>query len=198
MATAIDICNIALGYLGLSPINSLSGNSENARICNLYYDLTRKELLEALNWSFAQRTELLTLTTDKVDGWKYVYGYPSNCLKIISIYPDGYENYDYLNPYDFVVLTNNSNNKIIATNCENARAKYTIDLSDTNLFSNLFIDALSLFLATKICMPLTSDQNKLGAMNSLFSHILSVASASSSSESNVKKIPEKSKYIDSR
>jgi hypothetical protein len=52
--TAVSICNMALGLLGADgTITALTDNTQNARICNLFYEPARQTLLRSHPWNFA-------------------------------------------------------------------------------------------------------------------------------------------------
>lgn len=114
MATAVGICNKALGMAGASnTILSLAEASPMAMACNSYYDDTRLEMTQAISWAFCRRQQRLALlgaeagTTENPDGasqiseygWKYTYAYPCDCLEPILIIPSS----------EGVIATNYSN-----------------------------------------------------------------------------------------
>ena len=85
----VDICNLALNFLGRGIIKSLSENTELARTCKLHYDRYRRILLKDYSWEFAERTMKLEPVEDfgdNVKGWDYVYRYPDDCLQVLKIY----------------------------------------------------------------------------------------------------------------
>jgi hypothetical protein len=52
--TNTDICNMALNHIGRESIASLHEETEAARTCKIHYDIQRRVLLRAYNWSFAK------------------------------------------------------------------------------------------------------------------------------------------------
>jgi hypothetical protein len=57
-----------------------------------------------------------------------------------------------------VVRSRGTNELGIATNLDHAWVKYTQDISDSSQFDETFVQALALYLAQKIVMPLTGDK----------------------------------------
>src|SRR5512146_1689119 len=84
--TDIQICNMALGHIGVTKfIAALTDRSNEANVCNLYYEQARDFVLEDLPWPFATRYISLGLVTDFTaltipHDWSYAYRYPSDCV----------------------------------------------------------------------------------------------------------------------
>ena len=56
----IEICNLALGRIGVEEINRMDEASQPARICTRYFDFTRQNVLRRFPWTFAtKRVQLL-------------------------------------------------------------------------------------------------------------------------------------------
>lgn len=114
MPSSVDICNLALSFLGDDAcVASIDPPEEStqAQICARQYPLAVLALLEMHDWSFATEKARLTplnygrRTTDRVwtycngrrdrdrlhttvadaHGWKHVYEVPSDCLRVISV-----------------------------------------------------------------------------------------------------------------
>lgn len=162
MTTDIDICNLALGSLGLEPITALAEEVKNARTCNLFYALIRDIYLQEHDWSFATKTIELVEIDPLPDGYArfaYGYEYPSDCLKARVIRDEGgFNNYPFI--IKDYVISGPANATIILTNLSEAFLEYTVTMptaADIFLFTSLFIEALSTKLASKIVWPLTKD-----------------------------------------
>lgn len=100
-----SICNQSLAAIGTrSTIVSLTEESPEAGIANLYYDQTVKELLRKYQWGWARRQKYMAVlraaqgTPLNPTGtlpqpplpWQYEYVYPSDCANAICILPIGY------------------------------------------------------------------------------------------------------------
>ena len=161
----LDICNLALGHLKCRKISSLSENSVEAVECNLYYEPSRREALKGHDWDFALVVKLIGLSsTYPTQGpnnlyaarWTYAYVAPANAVAVWHIYNEQTKNKTV--GEDFRQIYDDTNNQIIVlTNCADAYAEYTFDLSDTTLFSPDFVMAVSYILAGKMAPGLTGD-----------------------------------------
>lgn len=141
--TPLDICNLALSKLGESPISAIDANgSPAARQCYLHYHPTRREVLSAHRWTFAQKlTEITSSEPMDETMCEHIlhHSLPADCLRVLSV--------------------NQSNWTLRgrAIYCREKRIKllYTYDCEDTELFESLFIDAFATRLAFKMCISLT-------------------------------------------
>ena len=99
--SAVDICNMALAMVGGKMIRSLDEDNKRARLCNVFYPMTRDYLLARFDWPFARKIRVLrqltdedlvryaiNLDTDIPEGW-YAYAKPSDCLAARDIEPPG-------------------------------------------------------------------------------------------------------------
>jgi hypothetical protein len=159
MTTDVDICNFALGSLGLEPIDALGTDTQSERTCARFYAQVRDVYLQEHNWSFTTKTVELTEIDPLPDGYgRFVYGYeyPSDCLKAQKIrdgessfaYPFIIKDYEAAGPVDA---------KIILTDLADAYLEYTVALTDPDLFTDIFIEGLYKKLAFQISWPLTQD-----------------------------------------
>jgi hypothetical protein len=96
----VDICNMGLGYLGISTqIQSIAppDNNEQAKNCAFWYPKCLAELLQIAPWSFAYKNAVLASDsslagasgtvggTFAFPGWPYAYVYPNDCLQAIAV-----------------------------------------------------------------------------------------------------------------
>lgn len=102
----VSIVNQALQDIGArATISSMTENSNEARVANRTYNSTLKQLLRAAHWSFAKKTDLLTLSKaapgtpeNTASGgttwdptlyppppWLYSYIYPIDCIAIRAV-----------------------------------------------------------------------------------------------------------------
>jgi len=88
--------------------------------------------------------------------WLYAYAYPSNCLAIKVIYNDQTKDMSVGEEFEKVYDSVNGTN-VILTNCVNAYAKYTFDITDTTLFDSSFVRAFAHRLAADMAPNLTGD-----------------------------------------
>jgi len=178
VATSTQIANLALAHLGEREISDIAGTAVNETRCALFYPQARDSLLREHDWNFATKRATLTATTvDVTDVTQWAYGYqkPSDCVKIIAVYPDGADSDTgasaftpfpstslylpdcvYYTQADFVLETiynGSAYEDIIFTNAEDATVKYTY-LPDVAKFPVHFIDALAYRMAAYLAGPI--------------------------------------------
>jgi hypothetical protein len=157
MTSVIKICNDALSYLGIPSIDSLTENSQAARVCKQFYESTRDAYLEEHNWSFAVKHTALTevsLPTEYSNYFNYGYSYPARCLRILSIKDEGSKR-DRVFEIKIQTVSIGGDRKLILANVNPAWAEIILAVADPLLFSSLFSQALSQRMAYKMSMPLT-------------------------------------------
>lgn len=160
----VDICNLALNFLGKGIIKSLSENTELARTCKLHYDRYRRILLKDYSWEFAERTMKLEPVEDfgdNVKGWKNVYRYPDDCLQVLKIYDgDDHRKDDKRERFFVQSVDYRLGTKVICCNLENACMDYVCNEEDCNYFSEEFVEALAHYLAYGMAQALTGSEAK--------------------------------------
>lgn len=160
----VDICNLALNFLGKGIIKSLSENTELARTCKLHYDRYRRILLKDYSWEFAERTMKLEPVDDfddNVKGWNYVYRYPDDCLQVLKIYDvDDRRKDDKREKFFVQAVDYRLGTKVICCNLENAFMDYVSNEEDCNYFSEEFVEALAHYLAYGMAQALTGSEAK--------------------------------------
>lgn len=172
MASDVEICNMALSQIGAGSINSLTEPSIEAQQCKLYFTTLRNQMLTGANWGFATDIKILALTENTLFDWVYVYQYPSDCLKIQEAIADyatvdnntvglqaRFRLYDEQHQPEIeepkYQVYNIDGDKVIASNYENLRIKYTKQVTDPNLMTDDFRLALSNLIASRIAVAIT-------------------------------------------
>ena len=151
---ATEICNIALGAIGQGRIVSMTEESEAARNCKLYYNLTRQNLLSMYPWEFAHRNAKLALLDVNTMGWNYTYAYPAKALVIRKIYDEEFaEEKDNGEP-TYTTLSVNESQKAICTNIKDAYCEFTMDIENAYVFPPSFVQVLAYSLAAALSYPL--------------------------------------------
>lgn len=180
MASAVDICNLALANLGdtatVASIDPPEGSAQSQH-CARFYPIARDTLLEMHNWNFSGRRIVLSQIQNDWTQWKYAYALPSDCINPISILPldaaDDYStrfvptdtpyyghNYSpviaagrYV-PQPYTIETRSDGTHVLYTNQENAILRYQALVIDSNEFSSLFVITLAWHLASMLAGPL--------------------------------------------
>lgn len=163
MTSVVEIYNKALANLNESSVINVDEDSEEATICRIHYDDCRRYVISEGNWGFCTDVvKLGLLSKDDVTGWDYVYIYPQIALKVINLFnaDDIKINKfnDYYKPDNHYTrrfeTQNRGRNTVILSNIENAHAKIIVDVTNNNLMSPAFIDALTWRLTSLIAIPI--------------------------------------------
>lgn len=175
--TETDICNIALGRIGVSKtIADLdTEQSKEARLCRMYYRLARDEVLERVPWAFAMRAKPLQPLTpaELVPGWTNAYAMPTDAASIVEVVPagdvanvTGYYTSDCCGPwnaprqgrYSFRrALSDDGSLPVVLTNLTDAYAVYVAKVTNPMAFSTMMVSAIADRLAMELAMPMTVD-----------------------------------------
>lgn len=198
-----DICNIALSSIGQGRIDSIDEDSEAARQCKLYYELTRKNLLSSFRWGFAERSEKLALVDTSVPKWEFAYAVPKKCLVVRQLYNKNGsmiemdESTKDDNYHEYQISLMNESQRIIMADIENAWMDYTADITNAELFDASFAEALAHKLASHIAMPLSGSQNMAQSQYQLYQIAIQQAMYTSAIQ-NHHKPAYPTKYFDAR
>jgi hypothetical protein len=186
MASVVTICNMALGRIGIDQtIENIDDNNLRARMCKLYFNESRDQVLSDFDWNFASKVVpagLLVQTPPP--GWQFSYAYPTDCitvralsteagLRLPSWYGMGCEWGDdallaqWQRRVPFQVKANpDTTGRIIVTDLEDAYVWYTMRVTDPNQFTPQFVSALAWRLAAEIGGPLKASASMVqNAMN---------------------------------
>jgi len=160
MTSPVDICNLALSHIGeRSDINSIDPPeaSTEAQRCAQFYPMTRKTLLAMHPWSFATKRVAAASLSPSEDiplTWLFVYGLPSDALRITGVYDPGeWRDETYADHTAYEIGSSGTGVKVLYSNIENAVIRYTFDQTDTTLYSPLFVEAFSWLLAGRLAGP---------------------------------------------
>ena len=116
---------------------------------NDQYDHAIELLLEEHRWNFAgKRVTLTKLAEDPPFGWDHQYALPSDCIRLKDVNGEDIEASSQL----FSIEGTN-----LLTNDDVVTITYVAKITDTNLFSPSFVEALSFKLASITCGRLTGN-----------------------------------------
>ena len=184
------IANMALSHIGAGTIESIEADEPIATQCRIWYDVCRRQALEAYNWGFARKRQEMALhgntisdsSNDPLAGvWGFRYQYPADAIVLRKIQNPNAPPDD-ATPYS-VETSLSGQEKTVLTNVEEAVAVYTYDAQDTGLFSPLFIRALSHLLAASIAFNITGKQKLTQQQGQAYQLTLLGATAASANES---------------
>ena len=187
----IGISNMALSHIGAtSKIESFTEESSEAEQCNIWYDHARLQVLEAYNWNFARKRIAMSLHADTIGDeaadplagvWRFRYTYPDDCVAARKIQNPNAPPANAI-PFD-VEASLDGQQKTILTDAEDAVLVYTWDLTNTDMFSILFVVAMSHLLAHQIAFSLTGDRKIKITELKIYEGILREASSMNANES---------------
>jgi hypothetical protein len=215
MASEVDICNLALAYLGdtatVASIDPPEGSAQSEH-CARFYPIARDTLLNMHAWNFASRRVVLAQVTQPYAQWRYAYAAPGDMMYALSVIPhDAHSDYavsfwpsdnpawlhnyspviaagQYV-PQPYSVETDSSGNKVIYTDLESAMLRYQALVTDTTRFSPLFVNCLSWHLASMLAGPvIKGDQGsaQAGRCMQMMAQYLAEAKRQDSAERNIK------------
>jgi hypothetical protein len=172
MANSIEIANLALSNIRARTIQNFTEDSLEAQVIKARYDIARKFVLRAFPWGFANRTIALgEIETDANLPYNSVYNYPNDCIKARHIVPHfilGNDRTTYLRfgsqipmrlmreidqlkiPFEVI---NVDDQRVLVTDQPDAYLQYTLDVIDTNLFPEDYIEMLAWWLSAQIAVP---------------------------------------------
>lgn len=166
----VEICNFALQLVGDESILSLADATVPAQQCNLRYDSSRRAVLEKGYWNFAlSRVSLAREATTPVFDFSYQFTLPSDCLKVVGTERElgthfgtdplfnGYKVVGFSEPF-----TGKDRYKIegrsLLYDQDACKILYLRDFEDTTKFAPLFVEALALYLASRIAYKITGSR----------------------------------------
>lgn len=138
MISDVIICNLAASKIGdENGINAIGEDSRLGRQCELLYEFTRDTLLAEHPWNFAIGRKSLSQDSDSPDfGFDNQFILPADCLRCLRVDGDS-------NPFKI------ESGKLL-TDSLSVDLIYIKKVTDTSVFSPLFINVLVLRLATAL------------------------------------------------
>lgn len=215
MASAVDICNLALAHLGddatVSSIDPPEGSAQ-AEHCARFYPIARDTALEAHDWNFATTRAVLALVGSAWPTWEFCYELPTPCIRAISVLPPGaLDDYsvgmpggsaDFLGfpgatvvphgaiytPQDYAIETDESGARLLYTNQQDAVLRYTQRVTDTTRFPPLFVDSLSRLLASYLAGPVVKGTEGVSVAQAQLQAYRAIIAQATVSDSNQRQI----------
>lgn len=86
MADKITICNAALLMIGGNEINSFEDETQEAKLCSVFYENQKNTLLFKSSWRFTlKQVTLAKLAATPLYGFKYGYQIPAEALRLRGV-----------------------------------------------------------------------------------------------------------------
>jgi hypothetical protein len=186
--TNLTIANMALSHIGAKVTLAAFPTAASTGIINqsvlLWYDASRRQILEAYDWSFARKKTVAALAAhadDPDEGlWAYRFDPPSDALAIRRIVNPTNVGSNAI-PYENEI-SETSGTMSVQTNVEETKVVYTFDQEDPTLYSEFFTEALSHLLAANISFPITRKRSLKGDHLGLYRQLLPTAAAFDANE----------------
>ena len=137
--------------LGAEPINNLSDDTKEARLCRIQYPNIRDAILRSAPWSFAiKRVELSPVVDPLLFGDGNKFQLPQDCVKFFKLYAgEGYVSTDtYKIEGDYIV-----------SSLETIQGWYISNDVEPEKFDPNFKEALANALAADLCYAITQSNN---------------------------------------
>ena len=156
MATRVEICNQALGILGVeNNLSSLDEDSSSARAFRNSYSSIRAQLFDAYDWKFASAIVSLSLAAAPTEPpWGFRYAFPQACLRVREIQRKDAED---IVPYEESYSPIDGARTILTDKAE-AVCRYTFLVENERLYPPLFRQALSYKLVLRVGFALIGDR----------------------------------------
>ncbi|SRR5574343_339328 len=171
----VEIVNGSLLLIGANLITSI--DERNGRIMNNFYPGTRDEVISAADWNFATgRAALSRLVAPPLFEFSYQYALPADpyCLRVIELYDS-----------DYIWKIEGRN---LLTDDDTANIRYMQRVTDTALFSSMFVKALQFYLASLGAFPIMRSETLATKYFNMYLGVISEARTMNSKEGTVDEI----------
>lgn len=181
-----QICNIALGQIGVGRIADIEGTTQVERDCKAIYSDARDEVLSDYDWAFARKkVELARLSSDPPFGFDYAYALPSDCISPRNLYGRGTR----------FEIVGDQLHCDLETDCY---LTYTARITNPVLFPSKFVTALSHRLAAYLSATVKKNHKMAMEWWDTYYALLPVLEASSAGKADDIEPPENNTYVDAR
>jgi len=161
----LQIYNLALSHLGMSPLTALTGTDPSTVACAAYFEPCRDDMFREHEWSFARVQAALVEYTGTVPlGWLYAYDYPTvNAATVWTVFNEGCADTKHEQDFSTFYIPTDAK-KVIVSDLEDAYMEYTYIVEDIAIWDAKFFMALTYRLAASMAKVLTGDADNRGAL----------------------------------
>lgn len=188
MASAVDICNLALYNLGDDAITSLSDTSKRAKLCNAFYAVVRDAVLRAYPWNCAKYTQALALlgTAPTNTNWSAQFTLPTSpyCLWVPKFMNEDLE-------YEIA-------GRVLLCDESSVLLNYIMQVTDPGLFDSILVETIAARLSVNLAYPLTGVQSNAKMMWDLYQLKLAEARTQDGMENGEEKVYTSNSLIEVR
>ena len=167
MASKVEICNLALSWLGGNLIISIDDPTTEAALCKANFDLQRDACLQEYDWAFATKRVELPQSANAIPwGDLTQFAIPADCLRVLTA--------DSTSKDERYLMWKIEGQYIIA-NVTELFIRYISRVENPEEFPTLFVHALAARMASDIAIPLTRSRELQGQMWQLFQNKINQA-----------------------
>ena len=179
--TIVEICNIALGYLGEDSITALSDGTTRADLCNQIYAAVRDAVLEDRDWQFASlwAAQATIASTSKNPRLAYQASKPTGTLSVREVVDAEGDAIDWLLEGE-LILVDDYVADAVAAGTDGVYVHVTQSVADTTKWPNAFILAFAHRLAAELAVPLSENVRKQETEWALYRQALEIATSNDS------------------
>lgn len=183
-SSVVQICNLALSWLGGDLIISLDDETVEAKLCKANYEPLRDAVLEEREWTFAVvRKELAALQSVPLYGFDKAFQIPPATLRVLQISRGGdsveagadNSRYNTGQGREERIDWLREGSTVVANNAERVFARLLTRVTDTTKFSAAFDQALAARIAMDIALPLTNSDKMQQSMTAMYGQKLRIA-----------------------
>ena len=189
MASAVDICNLALSLVGdranVSSIDPPEGSAQ-AEHCARFYPLARDTILSMHAWSFATKRAILASVTTAYPPpktWQYTYSVPSDMIKMLGVYRAA-GTYDEDKVQIEYEVSGQNNTRVLYADIDNPVIRYVTNVTDTTAFSSLLVNAIAYSLASYLAGPIIKGVDSLKISEAMLQRGLAFAEKAKAEDAN--------------
>lgn len=170
MVSAVQICNLGLTKIGEESITAFTDDTKAGRLCNLHYAPARDMVLRDHIWNFAIKRVSLAQSTG-TPAWEYAYQFalPTDFIRAV--------NTDLLKTAEWKI-----ENGFLLSDDSSVKLKYVAQITDTEMFDPLFVEALAARIAAELAVPLSDSTTLSQQMFNLYASKIRTARAADAQE----------------
>lgn len=186
--TKTSLINKALTLCGAAPITNITDDTNNARVANRVYEISRKSILAECRWTFATTRATLSLSAATMPwynpGEAYVYVRPTTFVRIFGTND---VNACWREEGDFIV-----------SDTQNLGVLAVYDLDDPAKYSSLFTDAFVDKLCSDICFMILNSASKAESFLAKYAKISLPKAMSANSQTGTQQDPKDDEWINAK
>jgi len=184
MPDQVTLYNQALSLAGSkSSVSSLTENSREVEVCNLWYDEARRSVLSAAFWPSARKFQALAVLKERDFNSTWTEGDPSPPFKFAYALPSEMLRPRYIDNFArFSVDLLSPTSRALMSDQEDALLYFTLDQKNIALWDAQLYTAVVHLLAHRIQMPLHAKERRAQMLFSLATEIILEARATTANE----------------